>query len=78
MRRTAPPKLWARLRSIRREPNPTRVGGATGGPPTRVGFGSRLIERSLAHSFGGAVRLTFPPAGVVLALEAELSQVVAG
>ncbi|WP_238184935.1 hypothetical protein [Methylobacterium trifolii] len=47
-------------------------------PPTRVGFGSRLIERSLAHSFGGAVRLTFPPAGVVLALEAELSQVVAG
>lgn len=34
-------------------------------PPTRRGFGSRLIERQLAREFGGEVTLDFDPAGVV-------------
>nr|WP_293868368.1 PAS domain-containing sensor histidine kinase [uncultured Alsobacter sp.] len=34
-------------------------------PPTRRGFGSRLIERQLAREFGGEVTLDFAPGGVV-------------
>ncbi|MGU3538650.1 sensor histidine kinase [Methylobacterium sp. A54F] len=47
--------------------------GPSVAPPTRTGFGSRMIERSLIHSFGGEVHLTFPPTGVVLTLDAPLS-----
>ena len=40
-----------------------------GGPPvtqpTRTGFGSRLIERSLARELAGEVQLLFEPTGVV-------------
>ncbi|HEY1615402.1 MAG TPA: chemotaxis protein CheB [Rhizomicrobium sp.] len=40
-----------------------------GGPPVKApkrrGFGSRLIERSLAHDLGGEARLEFPVSGVV-------------
>ena len=40
----------------------------SGGPPvarpTRKGFGSRLIERSLAQELNGEVRLIYDPAGV--------------
>lgn len=53
------------------------IGGPPVSPPTRVGFGSRMIERSLVHSFGGTVRLTYPPTGAVLVLEAALAAVVA-
>lgn len=45
----------------------------TGGPPVaaarRAGFGSRLIERGLATELGGAVRLSFPPQGVVCEID---------
>jgi two-component sensor histidine kinase len=34
-------------------------------PPTRRGFGTRLIERSLAQDLGGEVQLTYAPTGVV-------------
>jgi PAS domain S-box-containing protein len=47
-------------------------GGPTVAPPSRKGFGSRLIERSLAADLGGEVRLTFEPTGVVCEIEAEL------
>ena len=53
------------------------IGGPPVSPPTRVGFGSRMIERSLVHSFGGTVRLTYPPTGAVLTLEAALASVIA-
>jgi two-component sensor histidine kinase len=33
-------------------------------PPTRRGFGARLLERGLAHELGGQVELRFPPTGV--------------
>ncbi|AWB24016.1 histidine kinase [Methylobacterium currus] len=48
-------------------------GGPPVAPPTRGGFGSRLIERSLVHSFGGRVSLRFPPEGAVMELEAPLA-----
>jgi two-component sensor histidine kinase len=41
-------------------------------PPGRRGFGSRLIERSLAHDLGGRVSVEYRPAGVVCMVEATL------
>ncbi|MFL5133202.1 MAG: PAS domain S-box protein [Microvirga sp.] len=49
-----------------------------GGPPvtvpTRRGFGTRLIERSLAQDIGGEVRLTYAPAGAVCVMDIPLSE----
>jgi PAS domain S-box-containing protein len=49
-----------------------------GGPevtkPTRKGFGSRLIERSLAMELGGQVRLIYEPTGVVCLVEAPMAE----
>jgi two-component sensor histidine kinase len=50
----------------------TEKGGPKVTPPTRRGFGTRLIERSLAMELGGEVRLTFEPTGVVCVVEAPL------
>ena len=33
-------------------------------PPARSGFGTRLLERGLAHELGGKVAIRFLPAGV--------------
>ncbi len=48
----------------------------TGGPPvvkpTRTGFGSRLIERSLARELAGDVQLSFDPGGVVCTIAAPV------
>jgi PAS domain S-box-containing protein len=41
--------------------------------PTRRGFGTRLIERSLAQDLGGNVRLTYEPAGVMCVMDVPLS-----
>jgi two-component sensor histidine kinase len=53
----------------------------TGGPPvvapTRQGFGSRLIERSLAQDLGGEVRIDFAPTGVICTVDAPLSSELA-
>lgn len=47
-----------------------------GGPnvevPTRRGFGSRLIERSLAQDLNGDVQIVFAPTGVVCIVDALL------
>jgi PAS domain S-box-containing protein len=48
------------------------VGGPPVTPPTRTGFGTRLIARSLAHSFGGTVRLSYPVTGAMLTFECTL------
>ncbi|MHB2209920.1 sensor histidine kinase [Methylobacterium sp. CM6257] len=53
------------------------TGGPPVTPPTRTGFGTRLIARSLAHSFGGTARLSYPPEGAVLTFEAPLDAVTA-
>lgn len=48
-----------------------------GGPPvavpTRRGFGTRLIERSLATDIGGDVKLTYAPTGVVCVMDVPLA-----
>ena len=41
-------------------------------PPSRGGFGSRLIQRSLAAGLRGTAQLDYPPAGVVATLEFPL------
>jgi PAS domain S-box-containing protein len=41
-------------------------------PPTRTGFGMRLIERSLAVELGGNVNITYEPTGVVGTLTTPL------
>ncbi len=47
-------------------------GGPTVVLPTRKGFGSRLIERSLAHDLNAEVRIDYAPAGLVCSVEAPL------
>jgi PAS domain S-box-containing protein len=47
-------------------------GGPPVQPPSRRGFGSRLIERSLAQDLGGEVKVDFAPTGVVCTLDAPL------
>jgi len=59
------------------EPSHLRLTWAeSGGPPvkepSRRGFGTRLLERSLAQDLGGHVRLTFAPTGLVCTVEALL------
>jgi two-component sensor histidine kinase len=48
----------------------------TGGPsvstPVNRGFGTRLIERSLAHDLDGNVFIAFEPAGVLCRIDAPL------
>ena len=41
-------------------------------PPTRKGFGSRLIERGLTAELSGEARIAFEPGGVVCRIEAGL------
>ena len=45
------------------------VGGPSVRPPKRRGFGSRLLERALAHDLDGAVTLEFAATGVVCTLQ---------
>jgi two-component sensor histidine kinase len=42
-------------------------------PPTRRGFGTRLLERSLSHEVDGKVEIEFRPTGVVCTIEAPLA-----
>jgi PAS domain S-box-containing protein len=48
-------------------------GGPEVSPPTRKGFGSRLIERSLALELSGEVAITYDRAGVVCDVRAPVS-----
>lgn len=50
----------------------TESGGPPVRPPTRSGFGSRLVERGLAQELDGAVELDFRPQGLVCRIEAPL------
>jgi two-component sensor histidine kinase len=53
-------------------------GGPEVVPPSRRGFGSRLIERSLAQDLGGEVKIVFAPTGVVCTVDAPLPKMAAG
>ncbi|CAN5900776.1 hypothetical protein BH11PSE3_BH11PSE3_35170 [soil metagenome] len=46
-------------------------GGPTVSPPTRSGFGTQLVERSLAD-FRATVRLAYPPSGVTFSVDAPM------
>jgi len=48
------------------------VGGPAVAPPTRRGFGSRLIERGVSSELAAEVELRFEPEGVVFRLTTEL------
>ena len=61
-----------RLRIVWRE-----IGGPPVAPPARVGFGSKLIERVLAHELDGAASLDFRPDGLVCTIEVGRPQPVA-
>jgi len=60
----APPQLGLRWQES---------GGPHVSPPTEKGFGSRLIERSLALELGGDVHLSYEPAGLVCDVTGPLS-----
>jgi len=47
-------------------------GGPPVAPPTRRGFGSKLIQSALAAEFRGDVKLDFRPSGVVWTVDAPL------
>jgi len=47
-------------------------GGPPVTPPTRSGFGTRLIERSLTNDLGGEARILYLPAGVVAQMSTPL------
>jgi PAS domain S-box-containing protein len=47
-------------------------GGPPARPPQRQGFGSRLIERSLAQDLDGEVTMTFASTGVVCTVDAPI------
>ena len=44
-------------------------------PPAQTGFGTRLIERSLATQLSAEVKIVYEPAGVVCTIDAPLSAV---
>jgi two-component sensor histidine kinase len=51
----------------------TESGGPAVEPPTRRGFGTRLIERSLAQDLDGEAKIQFAPAGVICTVDAPLA-----
>ena len=52
--------------------------GPPASPPLRRGFGLTVIERSLAHDLGGAVRMDFGPSGLRCQIAVPLDQVLDG
>jgi PAS domain S-box-containing protein len=55
----------------------TECGGPPVVPPGRRGFGTRMIERTLAAEFGGSVKLDFEPQGVRCTVSAPLPSATA-
>jgi len=47
-------------------------GGPIVSPPARAGFGSRLIERSLAHDLGGEAHIAYRPEGVIATISTPI------
>jgi len=50
----------------------TETGGPVVSSPTSKGFGSRLIERNLAHDLDGEVKIDYRPEGVVCTIISSL------
>ncbi|GJE43697.1 Blue-light-activated histidine kinase [Methylobacterium soli] len=62
---TKPDRLWLRWEELDSPPVT---------PPTRTGFGTRMIERALAAELGGTAEIAYRPRGVVFTVEAPLPQ----
>jgi two-component sensor histidine kinase len=54
------------------------IDGPRVSPPTRAGFGTRLIERGLAADLNGEVRIEYPVDGVVCTIRARLDSADGG
>jgi two-component sensor histidine kinase len=52
------------------------TGGPPVTPPSRRGFGSRMIERSLAAEMGGRVVMAYPPEGLACDFAVRMSDAV--
>lgn len=65
----SPDSQWLRLRWSEKD-------GPLVEPPSRKGFGSRVIERGLAHELDGEVELDFRPQGVVCTIDMPAPRVV--
>ena len=50
-------------------------GGPKVVPPSRRGFGSRLIEKGLGADLGGSARLSFDPDGLACSIEASCAAI---
>jgi PAS domain S-box-containing protein len=50
----------------------TEQGGPPVSPPTRKGFGTRLIQRNLAHDLGGDATIDYRPQGVVSVIRSPI------
>ncbi|HEX4098095.1 MAG TPA: HWE histidine kinase domain-containing protein [Caulobacteraceae bacterium] len=50
-------------------------GGPVVAPPTRRGFGSRLLQRALMRELGGSTTVIYPPEGVVFEVAAPLRSI---
>ena len=59
----------ARLELVWRE-----LGGPPVAPPNRRGFGSLLLDRTLAHDLEGTVSMEFTPKGLVCSIVSPLSE----
>lgn len=53
------------------------TGGPPVAPPTRRGFGSRLIETALAGELSGSAEIRYEAGGIVFVLDADAAHVVA-
>ena len=54
----------------------TETGGPLVEPPTRRGFGSRLIDEGIPYELDGEVSLAFPPSGVTCTIDVPLDEAV--
>jgi two-component sensor histidine kinase len=52
----------------------TEHGGPPVSPPTRKGFGTRLIQRNLAHDLGGDSKIDYRPQGVVSVIRSPIEK----
>ena len=50
-------------------------GGPPVEPPRRRGFGSRLLERGLAHELGGTVRIVHDPGGMICEIHMPVPEI---
>jgi two-component sensor histidine kinase len=51
-------------------------GGPAVAPPSRTGFGSRMIQRALAVEIGGTAEIDYRPPGILFTAMAPLGEIL--